>query len=286
MDKAAILYFFSGKALLNAEEGLSLLEASIEAGYWLPGASRRVRATLTKANIAQRFARNNEYQLEHWGVPAGESQYDQEFHEIAQMGWNACHMMQYGGWAYIKHINIEKMREVAADRHGTEANTILDIIEQYMKAFAPVQEAVLILDATRPAPVYTNLGVSPTVSDTLRTLTNGMDSKLDTIRPVPSHMEKEERTDLATGQKFFVFVTILDWPEGVRHNRSRYAGGTIHNNQCHACGHAIKNGYNWVPVLVDDAEGVPHSLWVGRDCARSIFGIDVKGELEYTNSNR
>jgi len=24
---------------------------------------------------------------------------------------------------------------------------------------------------------------------------------------------------------------------------------------------------------------VPHSLWVGRDCAKTIFGIQIKGEM-------
>lgn len=55
-------------------------------------------------------------------------------------------------------------------------------------------------------------------------------------------------------------------------------------HQCQACGHAIKNVFNWVPLVVDSAAGVPHAMWVGKDCAQTLFGVTVKGELRLTGN--
>jgi len=72
-------------------------------------------------------------------------------------------------------------------------------------------------------------------------------------------------------------VGRIIWPEGTRHGTSRYARGASH---CHACGHAIGNPYNWVPLVAQTASG-PASLWVGADCARNLFNVDVSGQAEY-----
>lgn len=39
-----------------------------------------------------------------------------------------------------------------------------------------------------------------------------------------------------------------------------------------------KKSDNWVPLLGELA-GSNRSLWVGRDCARTLFGIKVTGEM-------
>lgn len=38
--------------------------------------------------------------------------------------------------------------------------------------------------------------------------------------------------------------------------------------------------YNWVPLVAQTASG-PASLWVGADCARNLFNVDVSGQAEY-----
>jgi hypothetical protein len=48
------------------------------------------------------------------------------------------------------------------------------------------------------------------------------------------------------------------------------------NEQCQACGHAIKSG-RFVPLVLDGKNGLC-SLWVGRDCAERFFGCKVTGE--------
>jgi hypothetical protein len=81
-----------------------------------------------------------------------------------------------------------------------------------------------------------------------------------------------------------VKVGRVVWPEGTEHACSRFAASGS-QNQCHACGHAIRNAFNWVPLVVENAEGVPHALWVGRDCAENLFGIKATGELEYAGES-
>jgi hypothetical protein len=38
--------------------------------------------------------------------------------------------------------------------------------------------------------------------------------------------------------------------------------------------------HNWVPLVAQMAAG-PASLWVGRDCAKKLFGADASGEATY-----
>lgn len=75
----------------------------------------------------------------------------------------------------------------------------------------------------------------------------------------------------------------LKWPEGTKFNATGYCR-TANNHQCQACGHAIKNAFNWVLLVVDSAAGVPHAMWVGKDCAQTLFGVAVKGELRLTGN--
>lgn len=46
-------------------------------------------------------------------------------------------------------------------------------------------------------------------------------------------------------------------------------------------GHAIKDPFNWVPLLAYNHKKTPHALWVGRDCAEKLFGCEVEGDAIY-----
>jgi hypothetical protein len=128
-------------------------------------------------------------------------------------------------------------------------------------------KAVFITDPTK---------VSPTVKKTLE----GLKLNSLTIRVCP--IDYREVT-LDNGRK--VFHAFLVWPKGTVHGASRFHA-TNNNLQCQACGHAIKNPFNWVPILVDNAAGVPHSIWVGRDCSKNLFGVELVGALILAEGQR
>ncbi len=131
----------------------------------------------------------------------------------------------------------------------------------------------------RKVPVFTKMNASPTVSAEL-------------VRQGAEQVEVaeivyEEREGVTKDcKKYFYRVAKIVWPEGCKHNTSRYAAGTNHNAQCHACGHAIRNAYNWVPLVLTDKAGAKKSLWVGRDCAETLFGVKMDGELELAAGQR
>jgi hypothetical protein len=85
-----------------------------------------------------------------------------------------------------------------------------------------------------------------------------------------------ETVDPKTGKVEYGWETIIHWPEPTVHQSSVHA---YKFSCCHACGHRIRNPYNWVPLYAKDKAGVAHSLWVGRDCAKSLFGIELSGDM-------
>lgn len=244
-----VLTWYTGKAREKARTAFDLLEASIAQGSWVPKASRTVVATLGKSNVAEKFAR------EHVSI-------QHDLHMLLMYGW-AC--------KYAQKIDL-------AAAHASNNTNNVDaaaFAETYLADFAAVREAIERLDATRPAPVFTQLGASPTITTTLKDL--GLDANVTSMRVCPIEWVTLTRKNPKTGKDVYVKIGYLKWPKGIVHNASRFH---YYNRQCESCGHAIKNPFNWVPMIVDNAAGVPHSLWVGRDCAETLFGVKVKGEVE------
>jgi hypothetical protein len=84
------------------------------------------------------------------------------------------------------------------------------------------------------------------------------------------------------GKKQYAMVAELLWPEGTRFGASRFAeeGDRWPVGRCHSCGHAIRKSTNWVPLVATDDTGAPLALWVGKDCAQTLFGIKVTGPFD------
>lgn len=265
--RPAILEWFTGKARQNAEHALDLLAQSETAGEWLPGASRKVEAALTKSNIAKRLAMQWGRQLEAIG-----SYRDPE----SERGWEIAFLLQYGGWQRATKIDFDAIERKSP---SPELTKVIRAAHVFLSDFTPVVELIAVLDVTVRKPVFTSVGASPTITGLLESI--GLLANIATIRMPPIEWFTVERTEL-DGRKYLAKVGRLVWPRGTIHGASRYAE-TDRHRQCQACGHAIKNAYNWVPLLIDNLEGVPHSLWVGRDCAQTLFGIQMKGNLELTD---
>lgn len=189
---------------------------------------------------------------------------------IVEVARNAIEIViaseEYGSWV----PNGSRKVNGLVEKKGQGAN---------WKAF---REAVKALNEKRNRAVFIvdPSNVSPTVRKTLDGLK--LDSK--TIRVAPIEY-KEVEVALASGRKVKALRAFLVWPKGTVHNASRFHS-TDNNFQCQACGHAIRNPFNWVPVLVDNAKGVPHSIWVGRDCAKNLFGIELRGALALAEGQR
>lgn len=245
----AVLAFFSGKARQNAAAALEALTASLRQGFWGKGVSRSVEAALGKSNVVQKQVRGLGG---HIGYALDDARYGHYLHSYLAL--------RYGQFRKVLHI----------DATGLESDVVVDLYRPYAAAFRPVAEAFEALDAIRPQPVLTTLGASPTVTKTL----NGLDATK--VEVCPMEFYRLQRLNPKTEKMEWYAVARLLWPAGIRHNTSRFCG----EGQCQACGHAIRRQGNWVPLILTASDNTPKSLWVGKDCAETLFGVQLTGDLE------
>lgn len=252
LDHASILKWYSGKAHMRAGAALQVLDRAIERGAWAKGEARKTRAALRNATVAQKVAARIN------GV--------RELFPLYMA-------LRYGDSYVTSSMDLARMYDaaVACKREVDLAQGLMFITQ-----LQPVYQALNALDITKPQPTITALGVSPTMTKTL----DEAGLAPTTVRVCAIEWSQQAVQD-AEGNKTIVSVGRLLWPENTLHNYTRFARVKAgHTDQCHACGHVIRNPFNWVPLLVDSAEdGTPHSMWVGKDCAHSLFGIKVAGEL-------
>lgn len=294
MNMNNITRWYSGKAKTVIETYVlpGLAEAAA-LGCWPPNMSRKVCAALNKMNVAAKFAKSNE-RREYGSIGAisddkrlnpksgllddvkdirGEDDYKAKLR-----GWSLTHAMKYGSFGSAPKL-VEVADKLAAYCITDTERAALATAKTWAEDFTPVAELVARLDATRPKPVILLATLSPTV---LTNLSKEMAVDFTTLECPEIVCNKVETVD-AKGNLVIEWETEIIWPEGTVHNRSRFAYGTNRNHTCHACGHAIKNSYNWVPLVGKTAEGYA-SLWVGKDCAKNLFGCKVTGETDWSKA--
>jgi hypothetical protein len=273
----AALVWFTGKSRAAVESFvIPALVQSAADGCWQPGASRKVHAALTKVSGA---TQNLGKLADGFQDAAREAEYGTPAYDLHN-AWFAIMM----AFRYGNHVEScgQAVEILEATKLTAEQKALVAQARAFVADLAPIWATVSRLDATRPKPVFTALGLSPTVT---KTLTEQLKLNVATLRMpeyVVEYVEEEVTDKHGRTSTQIKPVLTIKWPEGTCHGRSRFA----HGNLCHACGHAIKNAFNWVPFLMDDAAGVPHSMWVGRDCARNVFNVDVKGDAEYATNSR
>lgn len=275
----AILSWFKGKAQQNAGVALALLMDSEKQGFWLKGASRKVRAALTKANVADKTARNADacYKILCQSIsPLDPAAY--ELAKVEREAWFKIYMGMHYGSRIVDILPACAILRATTKLEFREA--IVAKAEQFARDMMPSIELMALLDSRRPARVVVFKTLSPTVLKTFSTM--GMEGmNLSTVREPEIKWEWVDQM-AADGTKFQVRIGTIIWPKGTRFNCSKFSmGSKTGNRQCHACGHAIKNPYNWVPVLVDNTVGVPHAILMGKDCACNLFGAEVAGDAMY-----
>lgn len=260
------LEWFSGKALdtLVTFTLPALIEAE-QLGHWPKGVARTVRATLNKQNVAAKWARKVEKKFGENSFGSFHLRYDHPLHD-------AQASLLFGAFERAPKL-LQALLAAPPLREG-EKPYAEDAI-RWARAFTPVAHLVQLLDERRPKAVVVMKALSPTVA---KTLGDRLDLDVSTIQSPPRHGEWVEF--IFKGQKVHVYEIVIDWPVGTLHNQSRFSH-SLHNEQCQACGHAIQNPFNWVPLLAYNAKKVPHSLWVGRDCAKKLFDCEVVGDAIY-----
>jgi hypothetical protein len=231
------------------------LEAAEAAGCWQKGDSRPTHAALNKTSRREI--------------------------KLAIVGAKACAgdsiAVEYGQVLRADLMLVHARGALERSNASPDASH-LPILEyaRWCEAFAPIATLVKRLDATRPKPEFVVGEISPTI---WRNAAGQMGLDFSSVRVPDMRWRKIEVKDERGRPEFHWFLEIL-WPKATLHNKSRFAWGSkAGNDQCHACGHAIKNPRNWVPLLADSSAGLV-SLWVGRDCAEKFFGIVASGEAD------
>lgn len=271
--RAAVLEGFSGVSENKVTAALVVLETACKRGHWLPeDKARSVRAALNKSNEVARLVRKFKLKWEDYRDNEG-------LQEMNYAAYGVEHVAKQGT-AEIDRLEAEALKADAKYHHAAR------FVFAVARAMAPVVEALDALDATRPPPRISPMGaVNPSHRAVLADLGfkfDGERAEDGYIEVCPSEIVWIEETD-TDGKKFRRAVVRLLWPEGTHHGGSRHHD-RLHDGRacaCEACGHPIRNPYNWVPFVVRaSARATPWSLWVGRDCAKRLFQVEVDGELE------
>jgi len=151
-----------------------------------------------------------------------------------------------------------------------------EVARAWVKVCRDAVKVSAYLHALRPLPKVTEIGLSPRVTKTLTETSLAID--LPSIKPakvktrwVRDFDEKtgKPKTD-RWGEPVFVPVPYIEWTPGTLFGKSRHVCG------CEACGKHIPSG-RYVAIEADCSKNGHVGLWVGADCAKSIFGVKDKG---------
>lgn len=158
-----------------------------------------------------------------------------------------------------------------------------EVLSAWLALTTQVRAVRDFLDAARPAPKVTAIGLSPKVTATLKEM--NLDLDLPSIKPAKIEPRQRDawffkkdtgesyRKKLKDGSWEQETYYVVVWTDGIVHYQSRF-GGT---GNCEACNKNIPSK-KFVPVeAFDKKSNKLISLWLGCDCSRNIFGIQDVG---------
>ena len=274
---ATLAKALKGKRLERLQETVACIDASLAAGGWLPKMSQKTKG------ISQGFP----YPSRNRGV-----RYDSPVREAdmaVRYGSNP------GTWeAMVAAGATEDELQALSPKQPLEA------IQAWLTVCREVSVARKLLDAMRPLPKQTEIGLSPKVTTTLTDM--GLDIDLASIVPTkigctwhqgryPRTVEKREwSSELGRytlreephpqagelmfdkqGEPVMVPHYFLDWTPGTQFGLSRFA-----HRDCEACGKTIPSG-EFVAIEADCKKQGHVGMFFGRDCAANIFGVKDAG---------
>lgn len=255
-DVAIIAGFFGGARLAAFLESIAVIRESITQGTWVGRARQRADKGINKG-IASKHLKS-----------PGLAHNDMR----SQALYRVYFAVQYG-----KHLRADEL-DVATDDdlRAIAPRIAVDVTRAWLRLMVALRDIYTDLDASRPLPVYTEIGVSPKVTETL--LAIGLDLNLATRRmaPIGWRWEQDRDTSFALlfqsdGAPKMVKVYFVKWPPGTVFGSSRFS-----DRDCEACGKRIPSG-RFVPILIANNAGIEHGFWFGCDCARNVLGIKDAG---------
>jgi hypothetical protein len=154
---------------------------------------------------------------------------------------------------------------------------IAEVVGAWVQLCSDVAHARRELDAARPLPVVTAIGLSPKVTKTFQEC--NLDIDVSSIKPAPIKSYQAQMRSQTTGELMFdkrgepIMETIyyVAWPKGTQLHKSRFA-----YSGCEACGKNIPSG-RYVAIEADCRKLGHIGLYVGCDCAHNIFGVKDLG---------
>lgn len=240
-DVLAIAAFLPPKRRTLFLESIEVVRASVEQGSWI----RRGAITFAKgfkALVSPKQARSHRDKM-----------------------FNAYMAIVYG--------SLRAPDETELSNDDLEAITTkapLPVLRAWLRLAVALRSICEDLDASRPAPVYTEIGISPKVTKTLLDATIGLDLKSRRLCPIAWRwVFAVDQDGKPTTRRVKIYYPR--WPAGTVFGSSRFSG-----SDCEACGKSIPSGAV-VPVLISDTAGAVHGFWFGRDCAANILGIKDAG---------
>ena len=248
-----------GAKLAKFNESVGILEASLAQNGWITGGSRSAHKGFGQGCGIK-------YHPTYQHTP----EYRQDFD--LQMS------VTYGSVAIELGDAIDRMFASGV----VKKKFTRQFVEAWIAVCNEAYEIRQYLTGLRPAPVITEIGLSPKVTATLTEM--NLDIKLPSIkmariayRQIPAFGKDGQPLLNRFGQQIYESIPYVDWTPGTQFGRSRFSYGC----KCEACGKSIPSGM-FVPIEADDQKSGDHiGMWIGCDCARNIFGIkDIGIEKE------
>lgn len=134
IDSAFLSKWFTGKALVNAQEALNLLNESITLGYWAPKASVKVPAAMSKSNVAKKLSDSSEE------INAIEKDYDNAAQKAA---WSLKHNLYFGSIVNLSAMDLPSLMVAVTT---PEARVVCTKAMELVADFAPVLAAIAKLE--------------------------------------------------------------------------------------------------------------------------------------------
>lgn len=249
---ATIKGFLKGAKLAKFEESMRVWDASIAQGSWI----KRGHASADSAFYSGLLSRAQLRKLSGW-LP-----YPSEQERCVMYGQSfAGDFSNVQGVTAVKGLSLEVLQAWG-----------------YLCTLKSTEFAAL--SSARPRPVITAIGASPRVTATLKDC--NLDVDLSTIKPaeieafmVQARNKQGELTFDRDGAPVMEKSYRVKWSAGIVHNQSRFQGPC----HCQVCGKFIPSRMFVAMEMTDRRSGRERliSMWVGRDCASTILGVEDVG---------
>lgn len=262
-DVAIVAGHFKGARLTMFTDSIAVIRASVEQGTWLSRGRQRADKGINKG-IASKHLKSP--RLVH-GDARSRALYRVYF------------AIEFG-----KCLRADDLAVATDDDLLAIAPKIpVEVTRAWLRLMVVLRDIYTDLDASRPLPVYTEIGLSPKVTATLQDIGLELDLATRRMAPIDWRWEQERDKNFALvfqsdGEPKMVKVYFVNWPEGTVFGSSRFA-----DRDCEACGKSIPSRM-FVPILIANKAGTEHGFWFGCDCARNILGIKDAGISRATPS--